>query len=116
MAEKDDYDRAWDRYVKAGSNSREVRPGRVRTLGASRVSGVILLGLGSIIAALGSEALAVYNACFADPACYPSVSELPFGEFFGILATGITLIVAGGSWLAFNLRFGLSLPVTKPTS
>ncbi|HZY92226.1 MAG TPA: hypothetical protein VFG07_05595 [Thermoplasmata archaeon] len=59
MSEKDEYDRAWERFVKARSNPPGTDPTRVRIRWASLVSGVILLGLGSIIAALGNETLAV---------------------------------------------------------
>ena len=58
--------------------------------------GSIVPGVGLLVAALGAECLAVFNACFADPACYPSTSALPFGELFGILAVGLILTVAGG--------------------
>ena len=66
--------------------------------------GWIVLGVGLVFAALGAECLAVFNACFADPACYPSSSSMPFGEFFGILAVGVILSFAGSVQVAVGLR------------
>ncbi|HZY92001.1 MAG TPA: hypothetical protein VFG07_04400 [Thermoplasmata archaeon] len=115
MADKDDYDRAWARYVNARAQGEQTDPHRTRIRRATLLSGVILLGLGSIISALGNETLSVYNACFADPACFPSSSELPFGEFFGVLAIGIILIFVGAVLLAVNLRRESTQRVTRPT-
>jgi hypothetical protein len=66
--------------------------------------GGIVLGVGLVFAALGAECLAAFNACFADPACYPSSSAMPFGEFFGILSLGVILSLAGAVQLAVGIR------------
>jgi hypothetical protein len=66
--------------------------------------GGIVLGVGLVFAALGAECLAAFNACFADPACYPSSSGLPFEEFFVILVVGISVSVAGAIQLAEGIR------------
>jgi uncharacterized membrane protein YphA (DoxX/SURF4 family) len=66
--------------------------------------GAIVLGVGLVVAALGAECLAVFNACFADPACYPASGGLPFGEFFAILVVGIALSLIGGLQVVLGLR------------
>lgn len=66
--------------------------------------GAILLGVGLVVAALGAECLTVYNACFANPACYPASGGLPFEEFFAILVVGIALSMAGGVQFLLGLR------------
>jgi hypothetical protein len=68
--------------------------------------GAVVLGVGLLFTTLGAECLAPFNACFADPACYPSSSVLPFGMFFGLLAVGIVVSVAGAVQLVVGLRTG----------
>lgn len=83
---KDDYDRAWERRTRR----ERMRSG---TRKASSWSGAMLLGLGPIVTALGAEALAVYNACFADPLCYPTVSAGDGWE--GSFAIGLVVTLVG---------------------
>ncbi len=67
----------------------------VRTALAIRGAGEVTFAVGLIFIAAGVEALAVFNACVADPGCLPDASELNVGAFFAILAVGIVLAVIG---------------------
>jgi hypothetical protein len=67
----------------------------VRTAFAVRGAGEVTLAVGLIFIAAGAEALAVFNACVADPACLPDAGALNVGAFFAILAVGIALAVMG---------------------
>ncbi len=76
----------------------------VRTAFAFRGAGEVTLALGLIFIAAGAEALAVFNACVADPGCLPDASELNVGAFFAILTVGIVLAVAGARILEATLK------------
>ena len=67
----------------------------VRTAFAFRGAGEVTLAVGLIFIAAGVEALAVFNACVADPGCLPDASALNVGAFFAILTVGIVLAVIG---------------------
>jgi len=67
----------------------------VRAAFAFRGAGEVTLAVGLIFIAAGVEALAVFNACVADPGCLPDASALNVGAFFAILAVGIVLAVTG---------------------
>jgi hypothetical protein len=67
-------------------------------------SGTITFTLGLIISALGAESLAVYNACFANSTCLPSISGLNFEAFIAILVAGVILGMAGAVQLLVALR------------
>jgi prolipoprotein diacylglyceryltransferase len=67
----------------------------VRTAFAFRGAGEVTLAVGLIFIAAGVEALAVFNACVADPGCLPDASGLNVGAFFAILTVGIVLAVIG---------------------
>jgi hypothetical protein len=71
----------------------------VRAAFAFRGAGEVTLAVGLIFIAAGVEALAVFNACVADPGCLPDASALNVGAFFAILTVGIVLAVAGASVL-----------------
>jgi len=62
-------------------------------------SAVVTLVIGLIVVAVGTEALAAYNSCVADPACLPSIGVLNVTAFFGVLVVGITITI-GGAWVA----------------
>ncbi len=68
----------------------------VRAALAFRGAGEVTLAVGLIFIAAGVEALAVFNACVADPGCLPDASGFNVGAFFAILAVGIVLAVVGG--------------------
>ena len=72
----------------------------VRRALAFRGAGEVTLAIGLIFIAAGVEALAVFNACIADPGCLPDASALNVGAFFAILAVGIAMAVAGMRILA----------------
>ena len=75
----------------------------VRAAFAFRGAGEVTLAVGLIFIAAGVEALAVFNACVADPGCLPDASGLNVGAFFAILAVGIVLALIGArileAWL-----------------
>jgi len=75
----------------------------VRAAFAFRGAGEVTLAVGLIFIAAGAEALAVFNACVADPGCLPDASGLNVGAFFAILAVGIVLALIGArileAWL-----------------
>lgn len=59
-------------------------------------SGAILVGVGLNVTAIGAQALAVYNACFADPIRYPTGSAGDGWEgFFAVLAVGLVVTLVG---------------------
>ena len=62
--------------------------------------------VGLIFVTAGVVALAAFNACVADPACFPDAGALNVGTFFAMLAAGIALAVAG-AWVLG--------PVSRPT-
>ncbi len=76
----------------------------VRTALAIRGAGEVTFAVGLIFIAAGVEALAVFNACIADPGCLPDASALNVGGFFAILVVGIVLAVAGASVLRTSPR------------
>ena len=59
------------------------------------LEGLITLTIGLLFIAVGTEGLAAFNACVADPACLPDAAALNVGAFFAVLAGGIGLAVAG---------------------
>jgi hypothetical protein len=63
--------------------------------GTGRAVATLVIGL--VFIAVGTEALAAYNSCIADPACLPSIGALNVGAFFGVLVLGIAVVV-GGLW------------------
>ncbi len=73
--------------------------------------GAIVLGVELVVAALGAECLGAFDACFADPTCFASSSTSPIEEFFGTLAVGIAVFVAGAVQLDVGLRVE---PVASP--
>lgn len=114
MVERDDYDRAWEAHVE--KQHLAARRKRIQTvlLRTSTLSGLILLGLGLLFVALGVEVLGVYDACFANPNCLPTISGMNFTEFFGILAVGILLFLVGMVLLVANLWCEVAEQTAKP--
>jgi hypothetical protein len=76
----------------------------VRAAFAFRGAGEVTLAVGLIFIAAGVEALAVFNACVADPGCLPDASALNVGAFFAILAVGIVLAVIGARLLGVSRK------------
>ena len=74
----------------------------VRAAFALGHAGEVTLAVGLVFIAAGAEALAVFNACIADPGCLPDASALNVGAFFAILMVGIVLGVAGTRILALG--------------
>jgi len=72
--------------------------------------GAIALEVGLLFAALGGEGLAAFNACFADPACFPGADGMPFEDSFGMFAAGIAVSVAGAVQLAAGFRTEVPAP------
>ncbi len=77
-----------------------------RTASAVRSAGAVAFAVGLIFVAAGVEALAAFNACVADPACFPDAGALSAGAFFAMLAAGVALAVVG-AWVLG--------PVSRPT-
>jgi hypothetical protein len=57
--------------------------------------GAIVLGVGLIIAALGAECLAAFNAGGAAAAAYRASGRVPYREVFTILVVGVGFSSAG---------------------
>lgn len=66
--------------------------------------GGVTLFVGLLFVAAGAEALGAFNACVANPACFPYASTMNPDGFFGILLVGILLAVAGSLVLVADLR------------
>ena len=97
MVEKEEFDRAWDRRL-----DQERRRESSRT--AVNRSAVILIGLGLVLAALGAEGQAIYNACFANPVCYPTATGDGWEGFFALAAGGLLVVEVGGILLVCRVR------------
>ncbi len=85
-----------------------------RTASLMRDAGAVTFVIGLIFAAVGVEALAVYNACAADPVCLPDASALNVGVFCAMLAVGIALAVAGAWATGDSLSVGRIEPTREP--
>ena len=84
-------------YRARGGSRRSVRQkGQMPYGGRSlALEGVITLTIGLPFIAVGTEGLAAFNSCVADPACLPDAAAPNVGAFFAVLAGGIGLAVAG---------------------
>lgn len=86
---KDDYDRAWDRRPAADRAAAR----RIGMAAWSKwASAAILAVAGFALAAVGAEALAVYNACFANALCYRGLSGDGWEGFLAFEWIGILLL------------------------
>lgn len=107
---KDDYDRAWDRRLAADRAAARF----VRVVAWSkRASAAILAVAGFALAAVGAEALAVYNASFANALCLVGPSGDEWEGFLAVELVG-TLLLLVGLWVLFLRTFLRRLSVAPP--
>jgi hypothetical protein len=72
--------------------------------------GAILLALGLSFAALGAEALAVFDTCLGSATCFAAAGGMNVEGLLGLLVLGILMAVGGGTALAVGLRLPSKAP------
>ena len=72
-------------------------------------TGGILLGLGLMFCALGTEGLAIFNACIANSTCIASQTTADLYEPLAALLVGIALSVSGTVTVWLGLRLAPKL-------